>query len=113
MPSELFSKGLAYMLVMAASKGSLRVVEAGLRAGDCGDLIREVKSAMDSRSLSSDEFGYGVYGALVLMGLRRAGVIKGARLSDVLREALYRGDIEDAAHIYAEWIKRLVEAYMG
>jgi hypothetical protein len=66
----------------------------------------------DSGKLSETEFGYSVYGAILLLSLKKAGVVRGNKLSEVIREAMAKPEVEIAAQAYAEWIKRFVEAYI-
>jgi CRISPR type III-B/RAMP module-associated protein Cmr5 len=109
LPSELFSRGLAYVLAYISSRGSLRIIEAGLKADRCDQMLNTIK---DSGKLSETEFGYSVYGAILLLSLKKAGVVRGNKLSEVIREAMAKPEVEIAAQAYAEWIKRFVEAYI-
>jgi len=109
LPSELFSRGLAYVLAYISSRGSLRIIEAGLKADSCDQMLNTIK---DSGKLSDTVFGYSVYGAILLLSLKKAGVVRGNKLSEVIREAMARPEVEIAAQAYAEWIKRFVEAYI-
>lgn len=114
LPSELFSKGLAYTLAYTSSRGSLRIIELGLKADSCDQLLSAIKNTMGSESskLSETMFGYSVYGALLLLSLKKAGVIKGSKLSEVIREAMAKPEVEVVVQAHAEWIKRFVEAYI-
>ena len=109
MPTELFTKGFAYMITLTAARSNASLVEVGLRASRCADIMDRLSG---SRGLSEEEYGYAIYGAIILYILKQAGIISGSSLSDVIKSSLNDPTIDQHAILVVEWIKRLAEAYI-
>lgn len=107
-PSDIFSRGLAYALTYTAARSSARAVEKGLMITSCKDLVKGIAD----EEMSPEEKGYALYGALLLYILKEAGVLKATTFSEAVRSVLGNPMIEVYASSAAEWIKRLAEAYI-
>ena len=106
MPAELLFRGLSYVLVLCASRGNLKVVEKGLQASSCKELLDAVKD------LSGEKAGYALYGAILLLSLRKQGAISEKTFSDVVKNALDNPIRDSIAYGIAEWIRKLAESYL-
>jgi|YelNatPaOPRAMG01_1025707.scaffolds.fasta_scaffold12207_8 CRISPR type III-B/RAMP module-associated protein Cmr5 len=106
MYTDLVSKGLSYVLILCASRGDLSVVESGLRGSSCQDLLNLVKD------LKSEDAGYALYGAILLMSMKRMGLLDGTKLSEVIKNTLDNPMLDSIAYNLMDWVKRLAEAYL-
>jgi CRISPR type III-B/RAMP module-associated protein Cmr5 len=108
MPAELVSKGFSYVIVLTASRGDLEVVERGLTSTSCQELV---KSARD-RKLSKEDIGYALYGAILLLSLKKLGAIGEEKFSKLVERSLKDPILNQTAYTVMDWIKRLAEAYL-
>jgi len=106
MPAELISKGFSYVLVLCASRGKLNAVESGLKYDSCQKLLEVIKD------LSDEKAGYSLYGAILLMSLKKIGAINETRFSEVIKNSLDNPILDSTAYSLMDWIKRLAEAYI-
>jgi CRISPR type III-B/RAMP module-associated protein Cmr5 len=108
MPAELVSKGFSYVIVLTASRGDLKVVELGLTSTSCQELV---KSAKD-RKLDKEDIGYALYGAILLLSLKKLGAIGEEKFSKLVERSLKDPILNQTAYTVMDWIKRLAEAYL-
>jgi len=108
MPAELVSKGFSYVIVLTASRGDLKVVELGLTSTSCQELV---KSARD-RKLGKEDIGYALYGAILLLSLKKLGAIGEEKFSKLVERSLKDPILNQTAYTVMDWIKRLAEAYL-
>jgi len=107
MPAELLFRGLSYTLVLCTARGNLGVVSLGLRVSSCKELVKAIESIEDD-----EEAGYSLYGALLLLGLRKHGVIAETTFSEVVKNSIDNPVLDSIAYGLADWIKRLAESYI-
>lgn len=105
---DIFSKGLAYVLIYTAARSSARLVEKGLLVADCETMIKEI----DGERIKDEEKGYAVYGALLLFILKEMNILRSKTFSEAIKSVLNDPTIEIYASKAAEWIKRFAEAYI-
>jgi CRISPR type III-B/RAMP module-associated protein Cmr5 len=108
MPAELVSKGFSYVIVLTASRGDLKVVERGLTSTSCQELV---KSARD-RKLGKEDIGYALYGAILLLSLKKLDAIGEEKFSKLVERSLKDPILNQTAYTVMDWIKRLAEAYL-
>ena len=108
MPTELVSKGFSYVMVLTAARGDLGVVRLGLTSASCQDLVKRVKE----EDLKGDDAGYALYGAVLLLSLRKSGVISGGDFADIVKSSLNDPTLNQVAYAIMDWVKRLAEAYL-
>ncbi|MCS7104955.1 MAG: type III-B CRISPR module-associated protein Cmr5 [Thermofilaceae archaeon] len=108
--SDLFTRGLAYTLVLIASRGSTLGVEQGLFAENIEDLEKRLSGYLEG--LNPEEKGYTLYGAVLLMTLRKFGIVKMGRLADVIKDVVGNPSADAQALIVADWIARLADAFI-
>jgi hypothetical protein len=108
MPAELVSKGFSYVMVLTAARGDLGVVRLGLTSASCQDLVKRVKE----EDLKGDDAGYALYGAMLLLSLRKSGVISGGDFADIVKSSLNDPTLNQVAYAIMDWVKRLAEAYL-
>jgi len=106
MPAELISKGFSYVLVLCASRGELNAVESGLKYDSCQELLEVIKGLGDEKA------GYSLYGAILLMSLKKIGAVSKAKFSEVIKDSLDNPILDFTAYSLMDWIKRLAEAYI-
>jgi CRISPR type III-B/RAMP module-associated protein Cmr5 len=110
MPAELVSKGFSYVIVLTASRGDLKIVELGLTSTSCQELV---KSARDKKLDKEDiRIGYSLYGAILLLSLKKLGVIGEEKFSKLVERSLKDPILNQTAYTVMDWIKRLAEAYL-
>lgn len=103
MPSELFTRGFAYMITLSAARSSSELIEVGLKASSCKDLVERLK---ESPKINS----YALYGALVIYTLKQTGIYARDTILGVIKDSLNNLIIDQYATVVVEWIKRLAEA---
>ncbi len=108
MPAELVSKGFSYVMVLTAARGDLDVVRLGLTSTSCRDLVELVRK----KGLGGDDAGYALYGALLLLSLRKSGVISGGSFADIVKSSLNDPTLNQVAYAIMDWVKRFAEAYL-
>jgi CRISPR type III-B/RAMP module-associated protein Cmr5 len=108
MPAELVSKGFSYVIVLTASRGDLKIVELGLTSTSCQELV---KSARDKK-LGKEDIGYALYGAILLLSLKKLGAISEEKFSKLVERSLKDPILNQTAYTVMDWIKRLAEAYL-
>lgn len=104
--SDITTLGVAHVAAIASARAGKDAVEAGLRAQTC----REAVERISQMRLTVEDASYGLYGAVLLYGLKALGVVKAASLADALLE-LDSPMASSAAYQYALWLKTLAEAY--
>lgn len=115
-PEEAFIKGLVYALTFTASKSGKSVIEIGLKATKCEDIINTIKDIVnkstDSKP-SEEELSYGIYGAILLYIAKSVGIIKGDKFEQVIHEMLEKpAVVELKMWNVLDWLKRIAEAYI-
>lgn len=108
LPTDLFTRGLAYTLTYIAARSSATLVEIGLTVNSCDELI----SNLEKSNVDEEELGYALYGALILFSIKKMGLLRKTRFADIVKEALSNHVLDHYAMIVAEWTKRLAEAYI-
>lgn len=112
-PQEAFSRGLAYALVYIASKSNVEVLMKGLTEDKCSDVIKQVMN------IGVDEVPYGLYGAVLLHVLKKAGIIEAQITSEtkevfteIITKIIDDPSIEAKSWLVLDWLKRITEAYI-
>lgn len=106
MPTEIFSKGLTYALILSASRGDLNTLQKTLIMEKCSDIIDA------SSKLEREAFGYTLYASILLYVLRNMGEKLGATFKEVLQNTVNNYIVAKKAFLVADWIKRFSEAYI-
>lgn len=108
LPAEVFAKGLAYTLVLIASRSSREAIEVGLNANKCEDVVDKIRSA----GYRGEKIGYALYGAILAYVLKSSGFTKATTFKDFVNQAFNDHMLLARTPIALEWIKRLAEAYI-
>ena len=103
--------GVAHVVAIAAARSSAEVVSAGLRVEKCAEIVGYVAGAVKDGRLGREEAGYALYGAILLHGLKRVGYVYAGDFAGALRELRAGRGVNLVAYRFAEWLKRLAEAY--
>lgn len=113
-PSMIFSSGLAYTLVYIASRaGSTDAVQPGLEKGSYEEVLRYVVVEKEGEFEGKEELGYSIYGNMLTYLLKRTGLLKSTKFSDLVKEALENPALDRVSLEISEWIKRLAEALIA
>lgn len=109
--SDLYYQGVAYVIAVAAARSEKPSV-LDLKNQDCEKLVSNVL-----KEVSGDEkMAYALYGGALLIALRRFGVVSSNDLTSVLKDLLDPGRAalaSQVAGVFAEWVKRMAEAFFG
>jgi hypothetical protein len=79
-----------------------------LTSTSCQELV---KSAKD-RKLDKEDIGYALYGAILLLSLKKLGAIGEEKFSKLVERSLKDPILNQTAYTVMDWIKRLAEAYL-
>ncbi|MEM4620052.1 MAG: type III-B CRISPR module-associated protein Cmr5 [Desulfurococcaceae archaeon] len=107
-PEYSFTRGLAYTLVFIASKSGKDLVEIGLKAQKCKDIIDEI----DKKNIGNEEKSYAIYGAVLLHIARKLGIVKGDKFEEVVYDIMKSPATEIKMWSVLDWLKRITEAYI-
>ncbi|MEM1772135.1 MAG: type III-B CRISPR module-associated protein Cmr5 [Ignisphaera sp.] len=107
-PEYSFTRGLAYTLVFIASKSGKDLVEIGLKAQKCKDIIDEI----DKKDIGNEEKSYAIYGAVLLHIARKLGIVKGDKFEEVVYDIMKSPAAEIKMWSVLDWLKRITEAYI-
>ncbi len=109
MPEYSFTRGLAYTIVFIASKSSKDLVETGLTAQKCEDVINKIK---ESKIGSEEEESYAIYGAVLLYIAKKLGIVKGNKFEGIVYDVMRSPVVEIKMWSVLDWLKRVTEAYI-
>ena len=116
--TEMRFKGLAYTLVLIASKSSTQAIEELLKSSDVDSMISMINNkAFKERSRLSgyEAVGYALYGATLLKIISEIGYLdtrNTVSLKKIIEDALNNSSLQVIALEVAKWIKRIAEAYI-
>nr|KJR73064.1 MAG: hypothetical protein TU35_08040 [Thermoproteus sp. AZ2] len=105
--TDIYTIGTAYVIATAAARSTAKAVELGLSAPNCEELVKGIGEF----KLKSEEKAYALYGGVLLYALKRGNYISSTNLGDAILELSSAQHVTLAAYKYAEWLKKLAEAY--
>ncbi|MEM4620986.1 MAG: type III-B CRISPR module-associated protein Cmr5 [Desulfurococcaceae archaeon] len=108
-PSYSFTKGLVYSLVYIASRSSKDLVEIGLKAQKCEDVINEI---IMKKEVGNEEKSYAIYGAILLYIAKELNIVNGNRFDDIICDITKSPVAEIKMWSVLDWFKRFAEAYI-
>ncbi|MEM0235916.1 type III-B CRISPR module-associated protein Cmr5 [Thermofilum sp.] len=108
MPEYSFTRGLVYALVYVASRGSKDLVEMGLKAQKCEEIIDKI----DETKKGNEEKSYAIYGAILLYVAKKLNIVKGDTFERIIYELTESPAAEIKVWSVLDWLKRFAEAYI-
>ncbi|MEM1741591.1 MAG: type III-B CRISPR module-associated protein Cmr5 [Desulfurococcaceae archaeon] len=107
-PAYSFTKGLVYSLVYIASRSSKDLVEIGLKAQKCEEIIVKI---MEDK-MSNEEKSYAIYGAILLYIAKKLNIVKGEGFDEIICDITRSPVAEIKMWSVLDWFKRFTEAYI-
>ena len=108
-PAYVFTHGFVYTITLLAARSSKTLIEYGFtQSRTCSEVVTSVISQKGSL----EELGYGLYGAVLIYIISKAGFSKSKNFEELVKESLNNSILDAKAKYTLEWIRRFAEAYI-